>query len=585
LFQIRYCGAKGMVSLDSRLEGDVLVLRHSMVKFEGSDSTDLEICQAGYKPLPFFLNRQLIKILEDMGVQEDYFLTLQSRAVDQIRMVIDSPWKASSYLQRQYVGDNIQIPWLLNKLSRLNLDFRGDQFLSDVLEMAVLMELRLLKHKSRIPVEKGYHLYGLMDETGILEEDEVFCTVIEDGQQNMITGRNLIVTRCPALHPGDVQVVNAVKVPVGSPLWKVHNCIFFSQKGSRDLPSMLSGGDLDGDQYYITWDEDMKPKCSYTPADYPRPTPVDIGRPVTKEDMSEFFLQFMESDQLGRIAVNHRVKADVLDNGTLDPQCLTLAELHSTAVDFSKTGIPVDLSRLPKPEKYRPDFEAPGPMVVIEKKGVLLQELPQKDEDDIDEDDEFTTHRYYESDKVLGKLYRAIDEKKIMKSIKDRGMIQRISNPGSSVMRSVWEYVKQKCKGFLWEHHREFAQELRDMYEEKVQNIMYEYSEHPIRPLSELEVFVGNILGRNGAPNRRQRELSTTLKERFDEEALQIMSWITKDDKEYSPEALERSIACLEISLEEGHANKTWRRGEHIVSFKYIAAAVCLREVERLPGY
>ena len=85
----------------------------------------------------------------------------------------------------------------------------------------------------------------------------------------------------------------------------------------------------------------MKPKCTYTPADYPRLPPVDIGRPVTKEDMSDFFLKFMESDQLGRIAVNHRVKADVLDDGTLHQDCLTLAELHSTAVDFSKTGIPV----------------------------------------------------------------------------------------------------------------------------------------------------------------------------------------------------------------------------------------------------
>lgn len=122
-------------------------------------------------------------------------------------------------------------------------------------------------------------------------------------------------------------------------------------------------------------------------------------------------------------------------------------------------------------------------------------------------------------------------------------------------------------------------------YEEKVQNIMYEYSEHPIRPLSELEVFVGNILGRTGAPSKRQRELSQTLKERFDEEALQIISWITKDDEEFSPEALERSIACLAVSLEEGHTNKTWRHGDHIVSFKYIAATVCLREVERLPGY
>jgi hypothetical protein len=39
-------GAKGMISLDPRLEGDALVLRPSMIKFEGSTSTDIEICDA-----------------------------------------------------------------------------------------------------------------------------------------------------------------------------------------------------------------------------------------------------------------------------------------------------------------------------------------------------------------------------------------------------------------------------------------------------------------------------------------------------------------------------------------------------------
>lgn len=51
----------------------------------------------------------------------------------------------------------------------------------------------------------------------------------------------------------------------------------------------------------------------------------------------------MESDQLGRIAVGHRVLADQREEGTLDEDCITLAQLHSDAVDFSKTGIPVSL--------------------------------------------------------------------------------------------------------------------------------------------------------------------------------------------------------------------------------------------------
>ena len=54
---------------------------------------------------------------------------------------------------------------------------------------------------------------------------------------------------------------------------------------------------------------------------------------------------------------------------------------------------------------------------------------------------------------------------------------------------------------------------------------------------------------------------------------------IVKDGDEYSKESLERSIACLAVSLEE---RKGGRRGEQLLSFKYVAAAVCLRELERM---
>ena len=51
-----------------------------------------------------------------------------------------------------------------------------------------------------------------------------------------------------------------------------------------------------------------------------------------------------------------------------------------------------------------------------------------------------------------------------------------------------------------------------------------------------------------------------------------------KDDGYYSEEALERSMACLAVSLEE---KSGWKRREQILSFKYVAAAVCLKEMER----
>lgn len=330
-----------MIALDSRLPGDALRLRHSMIKFPGSDSLDIEICNDASRPLPYFLNHQSIKILEDMGVNEQFFLYHQELEVRRLRSTTSSPKLASDFLKRHVIGDRISLPWFVRQLDALGLSFHDEPFLRDVIETAVLIELRSLKYKARIPVEGGYTLLGIMDETGFLKEGEIFCIVEKAGKPYVIVKQNVLVSRSPALHPGDIQLVNAVNVPDKSPLLQLRNCVCFSQQGSRDLPSKLSGGDLDGDLYQVLFDSRAKPKRVFKPADYPRPNPIDLGREVVREDMTDFFITFMATDQLGRIANNHKILADQQPAGTLHGDCLTLAEMHSTAVDFSKSGVPV----------------------------------------------------------------------------------------------------------------------------------------------------------------------------------------------------------------------------------------------------
>ena len=135
--------------------------------------------------------------------------------------------------------------------------------------------------------------------------------------------------------------MTAVDVPADNPLRALHNVVAFSSHGQRDLPSQLSGGDLDGDLYNIIYDDTLYPKRLSPPADYHTATPIDIGRKVEKSHITEFFIQFMENDTLGLIATLHQILADQSPAGTFDPMCIKLAGLHSTAVDFSKTGIPV----------------------------------------------------------------------------------------------------------------------------------------------------------------------------------------------------------------------------------------------------
>ncbi|KAK1090155.1 hypothetical protein LTR48_008854, partial [Friedmanniomyces endolithicus] len=186
------------------------------------------------------------------------------------------------------------------------------------------------------------------------------------------------------MHPGDIQVVNAVDVPENSPLKKLSNVVVFSQHGDRDLPSMLSGGDLDGDLYNIIWDKRLRPKLVATPADYPKVSPVELDRAVTAKDMSDFFVTFMETDQLGMICTRHMQLADQEPDGTFSVGCIKLAGMASTAVDYSKTGIPINIREAPRYDSRRPDFMAPSPRVVVSEKGYFDLE-----EDDNQDDEAF----------------------------------------------------------------------------------------------------------------------------------------------------------------------------------------------------
>lgn len=59
---------------------------------------------------------------------------------------------------------------------------------------------------------------------------------------------------------------------------------------------------LQGDIYNVIWDARAMPKRYFTPADYERVDPLDLGREVEKEDMANFFVDFIKQDCLGVIA-------------------------------------------------------------------------------------------------------------------------------------------------------------------------------------------------------------------------------------------------------------------------------------------
>lgn len=119
---------------------------------------------------------------------------------------------------------------------------------------------------------------------------------------------------------------------------------------------------------------------------------------------------------------------------------------------------------MPRFSDVRPDFQAPGPRVLIEGDISLLD-----DDSDVDDDKDETEEpsmprlRYYESHKVLGSLYRAIDEHTIFKQIR------RYSSAPRSSLRSnqnpidlVWKYVQRTTALIQWDHYMTFAKDVKD---------------------------------------------------------------------------------------------------------------------------
>ena len=95
---------------------------------------------------------------------------------------------------------------------------------------------------------------------------------------------------------------------------------------------------------------------------------------------------------------------------------------------------------------------------------IRFEDIDGPDEtQEIEELDEYTPPpvKYYPSQKVLGKLYRAIDEHKLFMEIQPRR-----SNDHHGTIRSqldaVWSYVRAKTVGFLFDHHLAFARDIKE---------------------------------------------------------------------------------------------------------------------------
>ncbi|KAM0751510.1 RdRP-domain-containing protein [Meredithblackwellia eburnea MCA 4105] len=360
-YQIRLGGAKGVVAVDPRFgPGKFIRVRPSMTKYDADPALEktLDIAQTFRQPLPAYLNRPLIQVLEYLGVEHAALQKLQNTAVEEIESSMFDSRKAARLVERS--GLSAPLHHLLRLLSSYKLDPLNEPFLRTCVEVAVTLGLRDIKHKARIPLPGSYTLVGIADEDGVLEEGEIYAAIAKDREEVVYLEGPICISRSPVIHPGDVQVAH------------------FLVKGDRSLPSCLGGGDLDGDIYVLIPDPALHPPKLMVPGAYEGAEPVRLENPYILNDCTAL------------IATRHLSLCDGdVENGPNSTECIKLAELHSHAVDFAKSGKPVEIRSIPRAPKMRPDFTCPAFRTSVASSG------------------------FYPSQKSLGKLFRSVPSQKV----------------------------------------------------------------------------------------------------------------------------------------------------------------------------
>ena len=114
----------------------------------------------------------------------------------------------------------------------------------------------LVKNKFRLPIKEGGQFIGVLDYTGSLKSNQMFLQIdrMNNNENKEIIKGRAIVYRDPHPIPNDIRTVELIDVPE---LHHLVNCAVFPASGFFPLHLQCSGGDLDGDKYYVIWDPDF----------------------------------------------------------------------------------------------------------------------------------------------------------------------------------------------------------------------------------------------------------------------------------------------------------------------------------------
>ncbi|KAK4660539.1 hypothetical protein QC762_119900 [Podospora pseudocomata] len=364
-YQFRMGGCKGVLVGWKHAKGTEVHIRPSQEKFSAAYN-GLEVVRCSSFSCAT-LNRQTITILSSLGVPDHVFVDLMREQLSRFdRAMTDG--KSAVDMLTSFVDENMTTVSIARMIKSGFMD-SNEPFVKTVLQLWRAWSLKTLKEKARLAVEKGAFVLGCVDETGTLRghskategrqrirRDQLPQIFLQIPDRDDPSGYKAIAGLCiigrnPSLHPGDIRVVEAVDVPA---LRHLRDVVVFPLEGDRDVPSMCSGGDLDGDDFFVIWDEKLLPtEWSHPPMDHtPQPPVTSDSKKSIMESLASFFVLFMKNDRLPFIAHAHLATADAEPQGAKSEKCLKLAEMHSVAVDYVKTGVPAEWSNKLNPRSW-----------------------------------------------------------------------------------------------------------------------------------------------------------------------------------------------------------------------------------------
>ncbi|CAI5441415.1 unnamed protein product [Caenorhabditis angaria] len=354
-FQVRFKGFKGIVVIDPMIDEIIdmpkIIFRKSQRKFldgSGGMTPDyLEVVKYAM-PSPVCLNRPFITILDQ--VSEKQSALLHQKIVARVHYYLE---RELSLLSNMLVNEKCAAEELMNR-SNLPIDWIhasascGFQLTTDPFIRNMIVSIyryNIIHHISKakifLPGNMGRSMYGVVDETGLLQHGQVFIqyspSLRQTSKKPILLSGKVLITKNPCHVPGDVRVFDAVYQPSLAHLVDV---VVFPQHGPRPHPDEMAGSDLDGDEYSVIWDQEMLLNYNEKAMIFPSSSAIEEDKEPTTDDMVEFFLKYLQQDSIGRMSNAHLAFADY--NGLFHEHCHSIALKCSVAVDFPKSGVPAE---------------------------------------------------------------------------------------------------------------------------------------------------------------------------------------------------------------------------------------------------